>query len=276
MLTNRKNDAARALLALAWLGLVGLARGGAAPVPDRADPSLDRVRAKGELVVGLDEALPPLGFRDENGTLVGFDVDLAREVCARLGVGLALRPIAWDEKEQELESGRVDCIWSGFTITPERRARWTFTEPYLANAQVLVVREDAAISGRKDLAERRLGLQAGSSAADVLDATPNFRELLAEVVAFKTIPAALEALEAGRVEAVLMDELMAYDRIGPGGKPYRVLANRFAVEHYGVAFRKSDRTLRDAVQAELSAMAKDGFLAELAVHWFSANIAIVK
>lgn len=266
----------RVVIAIAWLGLVGLARGGAAPAAKSPDPSLDRVRAQGELVVGLDEAFPPLGFRDERGELTGFDVDLARAVCARLGIAATLRPIAWDEKEQELDSGRVDCIWSGFTITPARRARWTFTAPYLANAQVLVVRADAPVSGRKDLAERRLGLQAGSSAAEVLDATLNFKELLAEIVAFKTIPAALEALEAGRVDAVLMDELMAYDRIGPGGKPYRVLANRFAVEQYGVAFRKSDRALRDAVQAELSAMARDGSLAELAVHWFGANIAIVK
>lgn len=276
MLKNPQVLWVRALLALAWLGLAGLARAGAAPAAKSPDPSLDRVRAKGELVVGLDEAFPPLGFRDESGTLAGFDVDLARETCARLGLGLALRPIAWDEKEQELESGRVDCIWSGFTITPARRARWTFTEPYLANAQVLVVRADSSVSGRKDLAERRVGLQAGSSAADALDATTNFKELLAEVVAFKTIPAALEALEAGRVEAVLMDELMAYDRIGRGEKPYRILTNRFAAEKYGVAFRKKDRALRDAVQAQLSAMAKDGSLAELAVHWFGANIAIVK
>ena len=266
----------RAVFAIAWLGLVGLARSGEAPAAKSPDPSLDRVRAKGELVVGLDEAFPPLGFRDERGELTGFDVELARAVCVRLGLGLALRPIAWDEKEQELDSGRVDCIWSGFTITPARRKRWAFTAPYLANAQVLVVRADSSVSGRKDLAERRVGLQAGSSALEALDATLNFKELLAEVVAFKTLPAALEALEAGQVEAVLMDELMAYDQIGPGGKPYRVLANRFAVEHYGVAFRKSDRALRDAVQAQLSAMAQDGSLAELAVHWFGANIAVVK
>ena len=114
----------RAVFAIAWLGLVGLARSGEAPAAKSPDPSLDRVRAKGELVVGLDEAFPPLGFRDERGELTGFDVELARAVCARLGLGLALRPIAWDEKEQELDSGRVDCIWSGFTITPARRKRW--------------------------------------------------------------------------------------------------------------------------------------------------------
>ena len=276
MLKNPQVRLIRALLALAWLGLVGLARGGAAPAAKSPDPSLDRVRAQGELVVGLDEAFPPLGFRDERGELTGFDVDLARAVCARLGIAATLRPIAWDEKEQELDSGRVDCIWSGFTITPARRARWTFTAPYLANAQVLVVRADAPVSGRKDLAERRLGLQAGSSALEALDATLNFKELLGEIVAFKSIPEALAALDAGRVEAVMMDELMAYDRIGRGGKSYRILANRFAAEKYGVAFRKNDRALRNAVQAQLSAMAKDGSLAELAVHWFGANIAIVK
>ncbi|MGD9612792.1 MAG: amino acid ABC transporter substrate-binding protein [Kiritimatiellia bacterium] len=263
----------KSISTLAGLGLVCLALGAAAAP---AEPSLNRVLAKKSLVVGLDEAFPPLGFRDERGELAGFDVDLARAVCARLGIALTCRPIAWDEKERELESGRVDCIWSGFTLTPARQARWNFTEPYLANAQVLVVRADSPAHGRKDLAERRLGLQAGSSAADVLDATPNFKELLAEVVAFKSIPAALAALEAGGVEAVLMDALMAYDRIGPGGKPYRMLAGRFAAEQYGVAFRKDDQALRDAVQAQLSAMARDGSLAELAVHWFGANIAIVK
>ena len=266
----------KSVFTIAWLGLVCWALGAAAAPPEPADPSLERVLAKKTLVVGLDEAFPPLGFRDETGTIVGFDVELARAVCARLGIELVPQPIAWDEKEQELESGRVDCIWSGFTITPARQARWNFTAPYLGNSQVLVVRADAPVSGKKDLAERRIGLQAGSSAVDVLDATPNFKELLAEVVAFKSIPKALAALEAGQVEAVLMDALMAYDLIGPGGKPYRMLAERFAPEQYGVAFRKNDQALRDAVQAQLSALARDGSLAEIAVHWFGANIAIVK
>lgn len=107
------------------------------------DTGLADVQAKGTFVMGFDEEYPPMGFVDEKGDYVGFDIDLAKEVTSRLGVELVLQPIAWDSKELELSGKNIDCIWSGLTMTPERIEQLTFSIPYLANEQILVVRTDS-------------------------------------------------------------------------------------------------------------------------------------
>ena len=261
------------VLALAAGLLLG---SGCAKERPAGDLSLQKVLEKKTLVLGLDDAFPPMGFRNENNEIVGFDIDVAREVCKRLGIELVPQPIDWNAKEQELNTGKIDCIWNGFTITPARQEQLNFTEPYVANAQVLVVRADVPISKLSELAGKQVGLQAGSSAADALEGAAEFKATLAKVVEFKDNLTALMDLEARGVDAVAMDLLVANDNIGRSGKAYRILEERLAPEEYGVGFRKGDQALRDAVQAQLSAMAKDGALAEIAVRWFGADITTVK
>jgi polar amino acid transport system substrate-binding protein len=249
---------------------------GCAKEKPAGDQSLQQVLAKKTLVLGLDDAFPPMGFRNENNEIVGFDIDVARAVCQRLGIELVPQPIDWNAKEQELNTGKIDCIWNGFTITPARREQLNFTEPYVGNAQVLVVKADVPIFKLSELAGKQVGLQAGSSAADALEAAAEFKATLAKVVEFKDNLTALMDLEAHGVDAVVMDLLVANDNIKRSGKAYRILEERLSPEQYGVAFRKNDQALRDAVQAQMSAMAKDGSLAEIAVRWFGADITIVK
>ncbi|MEG0767583.1 MAG: transporter substrate-binding domain-containing protein, partial [Clostridia bacterium] len=161
------------------------------------DASLQKVLDKGEFVLGLDESFPPLGFRDEDGNIVGFDVDLAQAVCEVLGVTLKLQPIDWSAKELELNGGNIDCIWNGFTMTPERTEAFSFSVPYLANAQVLVVKADSPYQAQTDLAGKVLGLQAGSSAADALSAAEAFKASLGEIAEFDENMTALMDLENG-------------------------------------------------------------------------------
>lgn len=249
---------------------------GCAKEKSMEDLSMQKVLSKGKLVLGLDDAFPPMGFRDENNEIVGFDIDVAREVCKRLGVELAPQPIDWNAKEQELNTGKIDCIWNGFTITPARQEQLNFTEPYVGNAQVLVVRDDVPIFKLSELTGKQVGLQAGSSAADALDAAADFKATLSKVIEFKDNLTALMDLEVRGVDAVVMDLLVANDNIKRSGKAYRILEERLAPEQYGVAFRKNDQALRDAVQAQMSAMARDGSLAKIALRWFGADITIVK
>lgn len=129
-----------------------------------ADNSLAELKNRGVFVLGLDDSFPPLGFRDENNEIVGYDIDLAREVAKRLGVSFKAQPINWDAKEQELSTGNIDCIWNGLTITDERKAILSFTKPYLNNAQIVVVKNDSGINSLADLKGKKIGLQAGSSA----------------------------------------------------------------------------------------------------------------
>ncbi len=239
------------------------------------DNSLQKVLDKGVFVLGLDDSFPPMGFRDENGEIVGFDIDTAREVCNRLGVELVAQPIDWSAKEQELATGQIDCIWNGFTITDERLDSLTFSDPYVENAQVAVVNSSSPYYTLSDLAGKTVGVQAGSSAEDAIDDTEGFRDSLKEVVEFRENLTALMDLEIGGVDAVIMDLLVANDNIQRSGKDFRILDEGLADEAYGIGFRKGDIALRDAVQNALNEMAKDGSLAEIATKWFGADITVV-
>jgi polar amino acid transport system substrate-binding protein len=240
-----------------------------------ADTSLQAVKAKGKLVLGLDDAFPPMGFRDDDNHIVGYDIDLGKEVAKRLGVQLVPQPIDWNAKEQELDTGKIDCIWNGFTITDERKKAMSFTKPYLKNAQVVVVKKGSGYATLASLKGKKVGLQAGSSAAGALEAAKDFRASLAEVVEFKDNLTALMDLEVRGVDAIVMDLILANDNIKRSGKPYVVLQETLAPEVFGVGFRKSDLALRDAVQGALDAMAKDGTLAKVTTKWFGSDISVV-
>lgn len=240
------------------------------------DNSLAKVKEKGKFVLGLDDSFPPMGYRDENGEIVGFDIDTAKEVAKRISVELVAQPIDWAAKEQELATGNIDCIWNGFTITPERLEAMTFSDPYVDNAQVAVVRIDSGLNSLDDLKGKKIGVQAGSSAEDAIDDTEGFRKSVKEVVEFKDNLTALMDLEIGGVDAVIMDLLVANDNIARSGKGiFKVLEEGLANEEYGIGFRKGDVALRDAVQNALNDMAKDGTLAAIATKWFGADITVV-
>lgn len=240
-----------------------------------ADNSLKAVMDKKELVLGLDDSFPPMGYRDENNQIVGYDIDLATEVAKRMGVTLRLQSIDWNAKEQELNTRKIDCIWNGFTITPERSEAMTFTKPYLQNAQVLVVRNDSGLKTLADLAGKTVGLQAGSSAADALNAATAFKASLKNTVEFKDNLTALMDLEVKGVDAVVMDRVVAHDNISRSGKAYAILDESLAPENYGVGFRKNDIALMSKVQETLESMAADGTVAKIDNKWFGANISTI-
>lgn len=121
------------------------------------------------LVIGVDDKFAPMGFRDEDNELTGFDIDYARAAAEYMGVEVKFQPIDWKTKENELSSDRIDLIWNGYTITPEREEKVDFTKPYLENAQVVAVLEDSPIESLEDLEGEVIGLQALSSAMDAME-----------------------------------------------------------------------------------------------------------
>ena len=263
-----------ALLVLLAVILAAVALTGCT-MPGGVDKSWDKVSEKGELVMGLDDSFPPMGFRDENNEIAGFDVDLAKEVCARLGISLVLQPINWDTKEQELNTGKIDCIWNGFTITEERKENILFSKPYMNNRQVLVVNAASPIEKLSDLQGKKLALQASSRASVALAASGDFKSGLKEVVEFDNNMTALMDLEKGGVDAVLMDEIVANYNIQTKNANVKVLEEALAAEEYGIGFRKADNALMTKVQETLEAMAKDGKLAEISDKWFGKDLSTV-
>ena len=174
------------------------------------DDSLQKILDKGTLVLGLDDSFPPMGYRDDDNNIVGFDIDLATEVCKRLGVELVLQPIDWDSKELELNSGNIDCIWNGMSITDERIANMFIPMAYIANSQIIIVGDGSGIATKADLAGKVIGLQAGSSALDALQADTATYESAKEVVEYADNVAAYMDLKAGRIDALVVDSVVGY------------------------------------------------------------------
>jgi polar amino acid transport system substrate-binding protein len=239
------------------------------------DLSLQNILDKKALVLGLDDSFPPMGFRDANNEIVGYDIDLAKEVARRLGLTLKPQPIDWNAKEQELATGEIDCIWNGFTITEERKQALTFTKPYLKNAQVIVVKGNSPVNRLADLTGKTAGTQAGSSSVDAIDDAPEFKASLKEVVEYKDFLTALMDLDVGGVDAIVIDLVVANDNINRSGKDFRILSETLGEEEFGIGFRKGEIALADKVWETLEAMAADGTVAQIATKWLGADISII-
>lgn len=231
-----------------------------------------------KFVLGLDASFPPMGFTEANGEIVGYDIDLAKEVAKRLGKEFEAKPINWEAKEMELASGSIDCIWNGFTMTEERINAMSFTSAYLNNDQVLVVRNDGAISTLKDMSGKVVGCQSGSSAEDAIKDSPDFAKSLKKIVYYEENLTALTDLEVGGVDAVVMDSVVANYTISKSKKNLTVVGEPLAQEAYGIGFRKSEdgAKLRDEVWKTLQEMASDGTVAAISTKWFGTDISVIK
>lgn len=232
----------------------------------QADESLNKVKAAGEFVLGLDDSFPPMGFRDKDNNIVGFDIDLATEVCARLGVKLKTQPISWDAKEQELNTGKIDCIWNGMSVDSARAKAMNLSDPYLKNRMIFTVK-DKALANLAALAGKKIAVQNGSTAQKLLDAS-EAGKAAKEIVPFDDNQTALMDLDKGGVDAVFLDEIVAKYWIVTNAKDYTVLEEGLSDEVYAVGFRKKDQALRDAVNSTLAAMKADGKFDEISAKWF--------
>ncbi len=228
----------------------------------------------GTLIVGFDQDFPPMGFLGDNGEYTGFDLELAQEVAKRLGLEYKAQPIAWDAKDMELESGNIDCIWNGFTITG-REDDYTWTEPYMANTQVFVVRNDSGIAGKDDLAGKVVECQADSSAEAALKEDPDLTATFAQLLTTADYNSAFMDLQQGAVDAIAMDVIVAGYQIQQRNADFTILDDSLSAEEYGVGFKKGNTELRDKVQATLEDMAKDGTMKEISEKWFGEDVTTI-
>ena len=225
--------------------------------------------------VGFDAEYPPYGYMDdETGDYTGFDLELAQEVAKRLGLEYKAQPIAWDSKDMELESGNIDCIWNGFTMTG-REDDYTWTEPYMANQQVFVVANDSDINSQADLAGKIVEVQADSSAEAALKEAPELTATFKELLTTADYNTAFMDLEQGAVDAIAMDVIVAGYQIQQRNADFKILDDSLSEEEYGVGFKKGNTELRDKVQSTLEEMAEDGTLQEVSEKWFSKDVTTI-
>lgn len=228
----------------------------------------------GTLIVGFDQDFPPMGFVGDDGEYTGFDLELAQEVAKRLGLEYKAQPIAWDSKDMELESGNIDCIWNGFTMTG-REDDYTWTEPYMANQQVFVVANDSDINSQADLAGKIVEVQADSSAEAALKEAPELTATFKELLTTADYNTAFMDLEQGAVDAIAMDVIVAGYQIQQRNADFKILDDFLSEEEYGVGFKKGNTELRDKVQSTLEEMAEDGTLQEVSEKWFSKDVTTI-
>lgn len=225
---------------------------------------------KDTLVIGIDDKFAPMGFRDANNKIVGFDIDYARAAAKKMGVKVQFQPIDWSTKESELSSGRIDLIWNGYTITDDRKKKVLFTKPYLKNSQVVVTLKNSKINKLGDLAGKTVGLQSLSSAADALDANP-IKSKIKKVTEYSDNVLALNDLKSGRLDAVVIDDVVIKYYMSKGNNSYKLLNESLAPEEYGVGVRKGNEALLKKLQKALDDMNQDGTAAKISQKWFGEN-----
>ena len=222
--------------------------------------------------VGFDAEFPPYGYKDDSGEYVGFDLDLAAEVCSRNGWTLVKQPIEWESKDMELNSGMIDCIWNGFTMDG-REKEYTWSTAYVDNSQVVVVKKNSGITKLSDLAGKNVIVQSDSSALAAFTGEDADEENIRLAASFKSLQqvgdynSAFLNLDAGSADAVCMDIGVASYKLEASGDKYRMLDERLSSEEYGIGFKQGNTKLRDKVQVTLLEMLQDGTFGTIVKKW---------
>lgn len=228
--------------------------------------------SKTKLVMGMDDSFPPMGFRDENNNIVGFDVDVAQAVCDKLGWELVPQPIKWQNKEMEINNGNVDVLWNGFSWSEEREEALLLSDPYLQNNQIIVVTKDSDIKSKADLEGKKVSMQKDSTAEPAFYADP-ISEKVSEVITFSDNVAALNDLKIGRTDAVIVDEVVA-NYYATKDDSFVVINDSFVSENYVIGFKKGNEELKDQVMGAFDELAADGTLTKISEKWFGKDIVI--
>lgn len=236
-----------------------------------------RIERRHRVIIGLDDSFVPMGFRQKNGKLVGYDIDLARAVFKQYGIKADFQTIDWSMKETELKNGTIDLLWNGYSVTPQRARKVAFSRVYLRNAQVLVTKRKDGIRNFNDMAGKTLGTQSGSTGQQALEDKP---KLLLDKIAKKkpvlydTYPDAFIDLNAGRIQGILMDRVYAEYYIQHMSNPreYSIYSSpQMPADLFAVGMRKGDKTLRRKINQGLGRLQKNGQLAKINKKWFGVN-----
>ena len=230
--------------------------------------------------VGFDAEYPPSGYMDDDGEYTGFDLELAQAVCDKEGWELVKKPINWDSKDMELNSGSIDCIWNGFTMNG-REDDYTFSVPYVDNSQVIVVAENSGIEQLGDLAGKTVGVQAASAALDLLQSEDEggqkaLADTFGSLNEFADYNTAFTELQAGALDALAIDVGVAKYQLNSRGEGFKILDETLNTEQYAIGFKKGNQELCDIVNKDLQELANEGKVAELAEKYEIADMVTLK
>lgn len=241
------------------------------------DGSWKYIEDNGELIVGLDDTFAPMGFRDKNDNLIGFDIDLANAVGEELGVKVNFKPIDWDAKEMELESKTIDCIWNGMSATEERQESMSLSKKYLNNKIVIMtMKKDINVGDVADLKDLKIGTQADSAALETMQANEDFDSFKDNITEYKSYDTAMLDMKAGRIDCVVIDQVLGNYKSAKGKDKLYTSDYDFGDDFYAIGFRKGETTLTDKVNEALQTLIDNGKAAEISEKWFGKDIVILE
>ncbi|MCY9807306.1 amino acid ABC transporter substrate-binding protein [Lentilactobacillus senioris] len=266
-----------------WLGLLVISMlvvlGGCAKLSrsanqvDNGQAEWNNIQRRGTVVIGLDDSFVPMGFQQRNGTISGYDVDLAKAVFKQYNLKVDFQSIDWSMNVTELRNGTIDLIWNGFSINNQRKKVLMFSEPYLQNKQVLVTKTNSKINTLKQMNEKVLGLQSGSAGALDFDKYPQLLKNQVkdqDSVQYDSFTNAFLDLNAGRIQGLLIDSVYAnyYINHQKDKSSYKVIDTNYPMEYYGVGIKKGNTVLQQKINQGLNRLAKSGELAKINHKWF--------
>lgn len=237
------------------------------------DDTWSKIEAKKKVVVGLDDSFVPMGFETRDGQLTGYDIDLARMVFKRYGIKVDFQTIDWSMNATELRNGTIDLIWNGYSITEQRKKKVAFSDPYLKNRQVLVVKKKSGIKTFDQMKNKILGMQTGSTAEQWYESKQKVLKAK-NTVLYDQIPNSFLDLNAGRIQGILLDEVYANYYLAhlKNKSSYRVIENKAVpMDLFAVGMRKGDKTLKKKINASLKSLQKNGELEKLNEKWFGTD-----
>lgn len=238
--------------------------------------SINKPKDENTFILGMDDSFPPMGYRNENNELVGFDIDLANEVCKKMGMKLKTQTISWAAKEQELDSGNIDCIWNGFGYTEDRNNAMTLSKPYVKDKSMFVVKEGSNYENQDELKSKKIGVQSGSTQEKRLNES-NYGKELGEIIGYTDYLTALMDLETGNIDAVYMSQISGNYIIEKQNKEFKTFdATGIGEESKGmvIAFKKGNTELKDKVEKALEELKQEGKLKELSEKWFGKDLTV--
>jgi polar amino acid transport system substrate-binding protein len=223
------------------------------------------------LEVGVDDVYPPMEFKDDAGTTMGFDIDLATEIGKKLNMEVKFTSTAWDGIFTALKAKKFDCIISSLSINEDRQKNYALTNAYIANSQVIVVsKNNTTIKSEKDLAGKKVGVQINTTADE--SCTKYLETMKFDVQKYDQIIQPFSDLKTGRLDAIVVDEVVAKYYISKDSASFALAGGKLTNEPIGIAFRINDTAMRDKVQKALDDLRADGTLKKISIKWFGEDL----
>lgn len=266
---NWKKAAMVGMLAMGAMGLLAGCGG-----DQKSAASSQAASSSHKIVIGLDDNFPPFGFKDKEGKLTGFDIDLAKEAAKRMGNDIEFKQIDWASKEAELKSHKIDAIWSGLSMLPERQKVMLFSRPYQNARQIILVKEDSPIHSKADLAGKVVATQEGSTGLDAINAEPDVKAGFKELKLYPDNVSGFMDLKIGRIDAMVVAEVVAlyYNKQNNAG--FRVVDGGFKSIPVGVGIAEDNQAFKDRLDKTLEEMKKDGTSTKISEKWFGEDITL--